>query len=600
MITKTALYHRGKNNFCYGYDKDTLHIRVRLAKNEAKQVSLRIGDPYKWASGGGGGNLNAEGASGWIGGTTIPMKKEAETALFEYWIAPFMNETKRFRYAFIIEGNDDEKILFGEKKIVNLTADNEMAALQEMNNFFCMPYMNGADVCDVPKWVSNTVWYQIFPERFANGNPAITPKNAVPWGSEPTVDNMMGGDLYGVLDKLDYLQELGITGIYFCPIFHASSNHKYDTIDYMEIDPQFGDKETFKKLVQEAHKRGIRIMLDAVFNHAGHKSKFFQDVLENQEKSIYKDWFHLNEFPVSYEKGNYEMFGFSNGMPKFNTENPECREYLLEVARYWVREFDIDGWRLDVANEVDHVFWRDFRKEVRAIKPDVYILGEIWHDSMPWLQGDQFDAVMDYPVGDAITDFICHQKINAEDYKYALEEALVRYPKNMNEVTFALLDSHDTDRIVNRANGNLDKVKLAYLLLFSYTGSPSIYYGGEIALEGGADPGCRKAMPWDQLDKNSDFSAFMRKLIELRKTMPAFRSQNFKWLHAEDHPVLVYRKESEEGNVLFIMNNSDIDQSIEVDIKSSHSYQDLFTGKEMDLPASLNVKPYEYYILLEK
>lgn len=597
MITKTAIYHRGKNNFCYGYDKETLHVRLRLAKNEAKKVSLRIGDPYHWATGI-GGNLNAEGAKDWIGGTTIPMKKEVETELYEYWIAPFMNDTKRFRYAFIIE-DQDEKILFGEKRIVTLNPENEEAALQEVNNFFCMPYMNNIDIANVPKWVKDTVWYQIFPERFANGNDAITPKNAVPWGSEPTPENLMGGDLYGVIDKLDYLQELGITGLYFCPIFHATSNHKYDTIDYMEIDPQFGDKETFKKLVEEAHKRGIRVMLDAVFNHAGYKSKFFQDVLENQEKSIYKDWFYLPEFPVSFEKGNYEKFGYCNPMPKFNTENPECREYLLEVARYWVREFDIDGWRLDVANEVDHVFWRDFRREVRAIKSDVYILGEIWHDSMPWLQGDQFDAVMDYPVGSAIIDFICYQKISAEEYKYALSEALVRYPKNMNEVTFALLDSHDTARIVTRCKDNLDKVRLAYLLLFSYTGSPSIYYGGEIGLNGLDDPGCRKAMPWDALDANKEFTSFIRRLIELRKTVPAFRSQAFKWVDTESESLLMYRKDAEEGNVWFVINNSDTERVIDSTLFDNCSYVDLISGEKVTLSSSQTIPAFGYLVIQE-
>ncbi|MFS0784299.1 glycoside hydrolase family 13 protein [Bacillus sp. 1P06AnD] len=596
MITRTALYHRGENNYCYGYDKNTLHIRVRLAKKEATQVSLRIGDPYKWASGGGGGNLNAEGAMGWIGGTTIPMQKEAETELYEYWVASYMNDTKRFRYAFIVE-DSDEKLLFGEKKIVELEPENEEAALQEMNNFFCMPYMNGADVADIPSWVNETVWYQIFPERFANGNPDITPKDAVEWGSEPTPSNMMGGDLYGVLDRLDYLQELGITGIYFCPIFHAESNHKYDTIDYMEIDPQFGDKAVFKKLVEEAHKRGIRIMLDAVFNHAGWQSPFFQDVLKNQEASRYKDWFHIKSFPVSHEAGNYEMFAFCHEMPKFNTENEECRAYLLDVARYWVEEFDIDGWRLDVANEVDHVFWRDFRNAVKAIKPDLYILGELWHDAMPWLQGDQFDAVMDYPVGDAITEFICHGKMNAEQYKHAISEAVVRYPRNMNEATFALLDSHDTDRIVTRAGGNLDKVKLAYLLLFSYTGSPSIYYGGEIGLEGGADPGCRRAMPWKETEKPNDFNLFMKKLIHLRKTIPAFRSQTFKWIKADRSDVLIFCKEADQGDVYFMINTGNKAVKLQLPEVLDDKLKDLFNEEEITLPATFELGANEYYVL---
>src|SRR5699024_5658775 len=202
----------------------------------------------------------------------------------------------------------------------------------------------------------------------------------------------------GIIKHLDYLVDLGINGIYFTPIFKAHSNHKYDTIDYMEIDPQFGDKSTFKELVKACHEKGIRIMLDAVFNHSGYYFSQFQDVLEKGENSKYKNWFHIKDFPIQTDPvPNFDSFAFTSHMPKLNTEHPDVKQYLLDVATYWIKEFDIDGWRLDVANEVDHQFWREFRTAVKSVKQDVYILGEIWHDSMPWLQGDQFDAVMNYP-----------------------------------------------------------------------------------------------------------------------------------------------------------------------------------------------------------
>jgi glycosidase len=598
MITKTAIYHRGRGSFAYGYDKDTVQIRIRLAKHEATAVELRIGDGYDWANGGGGGNLNASGAMGWVGGKSIPMTKEVETELHEYWVANFSNATKRFRYAFIIEGLG-ERILYGEKRIVDLNEDNELATTQELGNFFGVPYLNAIDVASTPSWVRDTIWYQIFPERFANGDDSLTPADAVPWGSTPTTSCMMGGDLVGVINKLDYLKDLGITGIYFCPIFKAKSNHKYDTIDYMEIDPQFGDKEVFRKLVNEAHARGIRIMLDAVFNHAGRYSPMFQDVLKNQEKSKYKDWFYLKSFPVSAEERNYETFGFTPEMPKFNTENPDCKAYLLNVGEYWVREFGIDGWRIDVANEVDFVFWREFRQRVKAINPECYILGEIWFDSMPWLNGDQFDAVMDYPVCEAINDFVCHGKLNAEQFKYAINDGLVRYPKQINEVTFTLLDSHDTARVVNAAGGNLELTKLAYLLLFSYTGSPNIYYGGEIGLDGGPDPDCRKAMPWDRAEVETPFSTFIRKLIQLRKTVPALRTTTYEWIKADKRsPVVVFRKISEAGSVLIVMNVSGQKQSFNWNNKKRR-LQDLISDKKITLDGEVKLKPYQAYILEE-
>lgn len=596
MITRTAIYHRGRGSFAYGVDDTTVEIRIRLAKHEATAITLVIGDGYEWASGGAGGNLNGDGASGWVGGRHVAMRKEVETALHEYWVATFSNKTKRFRYAFILEGIG-ERFLFGEKRIVDLHTDNEQAATQELGNFFGVPYLNQVDIAKPPAWVKDTIWYQIFPERFANGDPTLTPEGAVPWGTTPTTTCFMGGDLVGVIQKLDYLKELGITGIYFCPIFKAKSNHKYDTIDYMEIDPQFGDKETFRTLVQEAHARGIRIMLDAVFNHAGRYSPFFLDVLENQRNSAYKDWFHIKNFPVSIAKRNYETFSFVADMPKFNTEHPACREYLLSVGEYWVREFGIDGWRIDVANEVDFHFWREFRTRVKAINPDVYILGEIWFDSIPWLNGDQFDAVMDYPVCDAINDFVCHGKLNAEQFKYAINEGLVRYPKQVNEVTFTLLDSHDTARVVTTAKGNLDLARLAYLLLFSYTGAPNIYYGGEIGLEGGPDPDCRRAMSWDLAEVETPFSVFMRKLIALRKKLPALRSANYEWLKADARtPVVAFRKVDGKESVVILANVSAEEQTFTLP-GFKWKGKEALTGTKLKIKEIVTLAPYEAWVL---
>ncbi|EGL82787.1 alpha amylase catalytic region [Caldalkalibacillus thermarum TA2.A1] len=236
------------------------------------------------------------------------------------------------------------------------------------------------------------------------------------------IDNFFGGDLQGVIDHIDHLTELGVNAIYFTPIFEAYSNHKYDTIDYLQVDKHFGNNELLKTLVDVCHQNGIRVMLDAVFNHAGYYFPPFQDVLKHQEKSKYKDWFHLREFPIQTEpRPNYDTFAFTPFMPKFNTENPEVKEYLLNVAKYWIEEVGIDGWRLDVANEVDHAFWREFLKVVKQAKPDAYILGEIWHNALPWLQGDQFDAVMNYPVTNAALDFFCKGETDAEQFMSRIE-----------------------------------------------------------------------------------------------------------------------------------------------------------------------------------
>ncbi|MDF2648926.1 MAG: alpha-glycosidase [Paenibacillus sp.] len=241
----------------------------------------------------------------------------------------------------------------------------------------------------------------------------------------------------------------------------------------MKVDPQFGNNETLKKLVDACHARGIRVLLDAVFNHCGKTFAPFLDVLEHGALSVYADWFHIRKFPLQVEEGipTYDTFAFEPTMPKLNTENPEVQEYLLQVAEYWVKEIGIDGWRLDVANEVDHRFWRLFRDRVRAVNPDAYILGEIWHDSMMWLLGDQFDAVMNYPLTYAILDFVNTDQLDGNGFANTVGALLASYPQQVNEVAFNLLGSHDTRRLLTLCEDNKDRMKLASLLQFAMPGT---------------------------------------------------------------------------------------------------------------------------------
>lgn len=289
-------------------------------------------------------------------------------SMFDYFSCEVQPPYRRLRYAFLLE-DGEESIWMDENNFLEEEPDNP-------DRMFEFPYINGVDVFTPPAWVKDAIFYQIFPERFANGDKSNDPENVLPWGGKPERDNFFGGDLQGVIDHLDYLSELGITAIYFTPIFEATTNHKYDTEDYMRIDPHFGDADTLKKLVKQCHKRGIRVLLDAVFNHSGRTFKPFVDLQKNGEQSKYKDWFYIRSFPIEVVDGipSYETFSFEPLMPKLNTENPEVKEYLLNVAEYWIKEIGVDGWRLDVANEVDHEFWREFRHTVKKVNPDAYIL----------------------------------------------------------------------------------------------------------------------------------------------------------------------------------------------------------------------------------
>jgi cyclomaltodextrinase / maltogenic alpha-amylase / neopullulanase len=539
-MLKEAIYHRPKNNYAYAYNNETLHIRLRTKKNDVTSVNLIHGDPYNWEDG------------AWRINKT-EMKRSGSTELFDYWFVEIKPPFRRLRYGFEISSLA-ETVVYTERGFYDEIPTDDTAY------YFCFPFLNEADVFKAPNWVKDTVWYQIFPERFANGDPSISPEGTLAWESEePATNNFFGGDFEGVIQHLDHLVELGIGGIYFTPIFKAYSNHKYDTIDYMEIDPQFGTKETFKKLVDECHKRDIKVMLDAVFNHSGYFFEPFQDVLKNQEKSKYKDWFHLKEFPIVTEPiPNYDAFAFVPSMPKLNTEHPEVKSYLLEVGKYWAKEFNIDGWRLDVANEVDHAFWREFRKEVKAINPELYILGEIWHDSMPWLLGDQFDAVMNYPFTNGALDFFAKDKISAEKFSNTISDVLHSYPQNINEVAFNLLGSHDTPRVLTICDENIDKLKLLYTFQLSFPGTPCIYYGDEIGMTGKQDPGCRKCMIWDEERQDRELFSFVQILLKLRKEYKAIGSEgSFNFIEANnENNTIVYSKTFEKDTFVFILSNN--------------------------------------------
>ncbi|MCU7667160.1 glycoside hydrolase family 13 protein [Bacillus thuringiensis] len=572
-MLKEAIYHRPKNNFAYAYDNKTLHIRIQTKKDDVEIVNIHFKDPFHWNGAG-------------LGHTITPMKKVGSNVLYDFWQAELIPPHRRVEYWF--ELCDGEETLF-------YTERGFFENATDIKSQFKFPFLNNIDVFTSPEWVKSTVWYQIFPERFANGDSSLNPEGTLEWDkADPTPENFFGGDLEGVIQHLDHLNELGVTGIYFTPIFNASTNHKYDTTDYMSIDPHFGDTETLKRLVSECHKRGIKVMLDAVFNHCGFYFEPFQDVLKNGENSIYKDWFHIHEFPIKTNPlPSYDTFAFTHMMPKFNTENPEVKKYLLNVARHWIVECDIDGWRLDVANEVDHQFWREFRTVVKETKKEVYILGEIWHDSMPWLQGDQFDAVMNYPFTELVLDLIAREKISISEFKNGIEELLFKYPKNVNEVAFNLLGSHDTARILNICNHNKDKLKLLFLYQLMFSGSPCIYYGDEIGMDGENDPGCRKCMIWDTEKQDTELFKFVQSLIKLRNETPSLYTGDI--VHHPHNDVLVFEKRYKDEKIFIIINPTNTRK--EISFKHHHLTQILSNSdNNTNSQRILEIPPYGYYI----
>ena len=578
----TAIYHRPESEYAYLYKDGIVHIRIRTKKNDIRQISLHYGDTFVFIE-----DFYQD---------VKEMDKVASDALFDYWQVEVSVYFARLQYLFEIHGFDGQSILFGDKGCVDNTLEN----LHLAGNGFKMPYIHEIDACKVPDWVSNTVWYQIFPERFANGNKELSPKGSLDWDSniKPKSEDFFGGDLQGIIDHLDYLQDLGITGLYLCPIFESTSNHKYNTTDYFEIDRHFGDKETFRELVEQAHQRGMKIMLDAVFNHIGSQSPQWQDVVENGKESAYKDWFHIQQFPVTTDKlANkrdlpYHAFGFEDYMPKLNTANPEVKDYLLKVATYWIEEFDIDAWRLDVANEIDHQFWRDFRKAVLAKNPDIYILGEVWHTSQPWLNGDEFHAVMNYPLSDSIKDYFLRGVKKTDQFIDEINGQSMYYKQQISEVMFNLLDSHDTERILWTANEDVQLVKSALAFLFLQKGTPCIYYGTELSLTGGPDPDCRRCMPWERVSKDNQMLCFMKKLIKVRKEISPIIQHGTYSLEEIKQDVVSVKWDYEGQKVEAIFNKSKEDYLLDNELIALASHC-------QDLNAQLNILPKGFAVSIK-
>ena len=429
----------------------------------------------------------------------------------------------------------------------------------------------------VPAWVAHAVFYQIFPDRFARSGRVLQPTGLEPWEAPPTVHGYKGGDLFGVIDRLDYLANLGVNALYLNPIFASGSNHRYHTADYFTVDPLLGGNAALRALLDAAHARGMRVILDGVFNHTGRGFLPFHDLLENGPASPYRDWFFVHGFPLgAYGEGDgrtrYDAWWGLPALPKLNTATPAVRSYLFSVAEHWLR-FGIDGWRLDVPNEIDDdEFWREFRRRCRAVNPDAYIVGEIWGDAERWLEGDQFDAVMNYPLGRAILGFAgmrfdaqeiarCGYKslepLTAEAFARVLEHELVRYPAPIARAQLNLLGSHDTPRVARMLAGDAEGVALAALLQFALPGAPCIYYGDEIGLRGGHDPDCREAMPWDRPDDwdHERFATFAA-LAHLRAAHPALRTGETDVPYARRGVVAIRRRSGDE-DLLIVVNQRD-------------------------------------------
>lgn len=558
-----ALYHRTASEYAFLSRPDELVLRLRTAKNDVAQVTVYFGDPFD--------RQQVAGQTCWPY-KTAPMTPTLQTQSHQYWQVHLRSGHKRWQYAFLVQGLDQTQVLYGQWGCLPVSA----ATLQNTDHYFRLPYSHFIDQVQPLSWVQQTVWYQIFPERFANGDRKNDPPEVQPWdsNSRPRRDSYYGGDLQGIIDHLDDLATLGVNGLYLTPIFKAQTNHKYDTVDYFEIDPAFGDKQTLKALIDAAHGRKMKVMLDAVFNHIGAGASQWQDVLQHQTHARFKNWFNIHGFPVGYQATadpefakslTYETFAHNPHMPKLNTTDPEVAQYLLAVARYWIQQFDIDAWRLDVADEVPHAFWRQFAQTCRRLKPDFYILGEIWHDAAPWLSGTEFSGVMNYRLMTLIQAKFLKKTMSNETFIQQVNQNLLIYRDTTTTMLLNLLGSHDTPRVQTVAGHDRLAVRAAFAFLFLQKGSPCIYYGDEIGMVGGPDPDNRRPMLWQAAQQDQDLLVFMQLLIQFRKTYAQFLNQaTMTWLDSQNPVLLTVRFSGPKFELQGIFNLGATEQTLTV------------------------------------
>lgn len=421
-----------------------------------------------------------------------------------------------------------------------------------------------------PYWLQDSIFYQIFPDRFANGDRENDPPNVQKWGSPPTSRGFQGGDFRGIIQHFDYIIDLGINALYLTPIFSSPSTHRYNASDYFQIDPKLGTLTDFHALINIAHRNDIRIVLDGVFNHCGRGFFAFTDVLENGEDSPYRDWFHIKRFPLdAYGPGepqNYSGWWNYKALPKLNTSNQKVRKYIFSVARYWIEQ-GADGWRLDVPNEIDDDdFWAEFRRVVRSANRDACLIGEIWDINPRWADDTHFDGLMNYPVKNALLAFLQGHE-NAYQFGERIQSLFQAYSHDNLYAMYVPLDSHDTERFITLMSGNVDKLKLAFLFQMAFPGAPAVYYGDEIGLEGGKDPDSRRAFPWKETDWDHELRSWVRTLISLRKRTPCLRRGDFVEIQAEDG-VYAFARQLGEDKVLVILNASGRSRRIEIPCES--------------------------------
>lgn len=508
-MNKSAILHIPISQYAFPLSEDVFVIRLRAGKGDLDCCKLYYGDracpssPVRFSS--------------------AVMELRFQDELHDFYEISLHSCPKRICYYFELTSKEEQIYYYGgafHSQLPDLVLEDGFV-VEGRSEYDQYPYILREEIVRLPEWFMNAVVYNIFPDSFASGQNTLSgseKKLSSPDGT--TSHSHLGGTITGILENLNYIQSLGVNCLYLNPIFKSEEYHKYDIVDYFHVDPCLGSDEDFLALTTELHRRGMYIIIDGVFNHCSWHSPMFEDVVKNGENSRYKNWFYDVVFPVirpetEVQPPSYACFAYERKMPKLNTSNPEVQDYFAHVGQYWIEKFHVDGWRLDVANEVDKNFWRRFRASVRKSNPEAVLIGEVWENAEVWLKGDLFDSVMNYDFRKHCRDYFALKKKNAKEFSASMTDMFLRYPLQVSCGQLNLLDSHDVARFYSLCGEDDDLWQAAFLFLCMMPGVPSIFYGDEKRIAGFKEPEYRKAMPWHE--SHEDLKTFVQNVIRIRR-----------------------------------------------------------------------------------
>jgi glycosidase len=535
----SAVTHFSDYTYAYAISKDTLNIRLKVGLDQFNKIGIYYKNLYDHSD-----KIFYQ-----------EMNKILTTKDAQMYETSITLKERHFKYYFELITNE-ETIFF--------TADG-FTSKAIPANYFYYPVINYDDILSLPSWASGGLIYQVLVDRFFDGNRDNNPPLVKNVNCLPDRNTYYGGDFAGLIEKLDYIKSLGVKIIYLSPVFQSPTYHKYDVQDYYQIEAIYGGEKGLKQLVNQVHQYDMKIILDVAFNHCSILNELFQDVIKNGEKSKYAKWFIIDSFPLNLDKCNYDSFaGVVPSMPRFDTSNKEVSDYLVNVALDWTKKLEIDGWRLDVGDEVATSLWRELHRKLKEYNPDIILIGEIWNVASKWMQGDQFDSVTNYKYRSHFQDFLT-DKIDSTSFWNLINANKLNYKTPSWNYLINLLGSHDTIRSFTFLQDR-DLHFLAIKFTLTFEGMPLIYYGDEIGMEGDVDPDNRRVFNWDLInnsDTNSikELSAFRIKSEILKKGSLTAIKTNSK--------VLAFIRTYKEQSLLVVANFTTLDQYLEIKVKNS-------------------------------